>query len=100
VELEIVVNVQADRVCMILHWQGGDHSVLQFLKRKTGQRRYGASEHLISLVRELAREMTADADSTIWVVGTASSTSSGAGIQDWVAQPDCCAISGPDRFPA
>jgi hypothetical protein len=52
---EIVVNVEAEHVCMILHWHGGDHSVLQFLKRKTGQHRYGASEDLISLVRELAR---------------------------------------------
>jgi len=53
---EIVVNVDAERgVCMILHWQGGEHSVLRFLKRKVGQHRYMASEDLISLVRELAR---------------------------------------------
>jgi hypothetical protein len=53
---EIVVSVEAERgVCMILHWHGGDHSVLRFLKRKIGQHRYVASEDLISLVRELAR---------------------------------------------
>jgi hypothetical protein len=37
---EIVVNVEGDRVCMILHWHGGDHSALQFLKNKSGQHRY------------------------------------------------------------
>jgi hypothetical protein len=52
---EIVVNVDGERVCMVLHWHGGDHSELQFLKNKTGQHRYIAPQDVVALVRELAR---------------------------------------------
>lgn len=52
---EIVVNVQEEHVYMVLHWVGGDHSELEFLKNKPGVHRYAAPEDTVQLVRELAR---------------------------------------------
>lgn len=52
---EIVVNIEGEHVSMILHWHGGDHSALQFLKRKTGQHRYIAPPDVAALVGKLAR---------------------------------------------
>jgi excisionase family DNA binding protein len=52
---EIVVRRDGDKISMLLHWQGGDHTSIEFLKSKTGQHRWAASEDMITLVRELAR---------------------------------------------
>ncbi len=52
---EIVVRRDGDKISMLLHWQGGDHTSIEFLRSKTGQHRWTASEDLITLVRELAR---------------------------------------------
>lgn len=52
---EIVVTKSGEKISMILHWQGGDHTVMEFLKNRTGQHRYSSAEDLEPLVRELAR---------------------------------------------
>ena len=52
---EIVVTKSGEKISMTLHWQGGDHTVMEFLKNKTGQHRYSSAEDLEPLVRELAR---------------------------------------------
>jgi DNA invertase Pin-like site-specific DNA recombinase len=52
---EIVVNMQEERVRMVLHWIGGDHSELEFLKNKPGVHRYASPDDIVQLVRELAR---------------------------------------------
>jgi hypothetical protein len=52
---EIVVTKAGEKISMILHWQGGDHTVMEFLKNKTGQHRSSSAEDLEPLVRELAR---------------------------------------------
>jgi len=54
---EIVVRLDGHRVMMILHWQGGDHSELSFLKNRTGQHRWRTDPDVEALVRELARVM-------------------------------------------
>ena len=36
---EIVVTVEADRLRLVLHWQGGDHTWLEVAKIRTGQNR-------------------------------------------------------------
>jgi hypothetical protein len=55
---EIVVRLDGHRVMMILHWQGGDHTELSFLKNRTGQHRWRTDPEVEALVRELARVMS------------------------------------------
>lgn len=52
---EIVVSKEGEKISMILHWQGGDHTMLEFLKNKTGQHRYASPDNVVQLVRDLAR---------------------------------------------
>lgn len=52
---EIVVRLDADKICMTMHWQGGDHTTIEFAKNKTGQHRWSVSEEVIELIRALAR---------------------------------------------
>jgi excisionase family DNA binding protein len=40
---------------MMIHWQGGDHTAIEFAKNKTGQHRWTSSEDVVSLIRALAR---------------------------------------------
>jgi excisionase family DNA binding protein len=52
---EIVVRKEGEKISMMLHWQGGDHTTLEFLKNKTGEHRYASPENVVQLVRNLAR---------------------------------------------
>src|SRR5271169_4102882 len=54
---EIIVTVAADRLCLVLHWQGGDHTRLEVVKNRTGQNRWKTDVETVQLVRELARMM-------------------------------------------
>lgn len=52
---EIVVTIEGNRLCLVLHWQGGDHTRLEVLKNRTGQNRFKTDMETVQLVRELAR---------------------------------------------
>src|ERR1700758_3012564 len=52
---EIVVTVVGDRLCLMLHWQGGDHTRLEVAKNRTGQNRWKTDAKTVQLVHELAR---------------------------------------------
>jgi DNA invertase Pin-like site-specific DNA recombinase len=52
---EIVVRREGDKISMLLHWQGGDHTELEFMKNKLGHHRYRTPDNVVQLVRELAR---------------------------------------------
>ena len=52
---EIVVTVEADRLRLVLHWQGGDHTRLEVAKNRIGQNRWKTNIETVQLVRELAR---------------------------------------------
>jgi hypothetical protein len=52
---EIIVKKDGDKISLVLHWQGGDHTTLEFLKNKTGQHRHTTPDNVVTLVRELAR---------------------------------------------
>lgn len=54
---EIVVHVTEQRIAMVLHWRGGDHTELEFMKNRTGQHRWATDPDLVALVRALARQM-------------------------------------------
>ncbi len=52
---EIVVSKEGEKMTMLLHWQGGDHTSIEFMKNKTGYHRYVTPSNVVELIRELAR---------------------------------------------
>jgi excisionase family DNA binding protein len=52
---EIVVTIEGNRLCLVLHWQGGDHTRLEVLKNRSGQNRFKTDMETVRLVCELAR---------------------------------------------
>ena len=52
---EIVVTAEPDRLHLMLHWQGGDHTRLEVVKNRTGQHRWKTATTTEELIRELAR---------------------------------------------
>jgi len=54
---EIVVRIEGSFIQMILHWQGGDHTVLNLKMNGAGKHRWTVPEDTLSLIRELARLM-------------------------------------------
>ena len=52
--VEIVARCEEDVVHLVLHWQGGDHTALEFQKVRTGQHRYVTAADTIELIRSLA----------------------------------------------
>ena len=55
--VEIIVTVSADRIDLVLHWQGGDHTELSVRRRKRGQTRIATDADTGEMIRELARFM-------------------------------------------
>jgi excisionase family DNA binding protein len=51
---EIIARREGDTIHLVLHWQGGDHTVLQFKKVRTGQHRYVTDTDTVELIRVLA----------------------------------------------
>jgi excisionase family DNA binding protein len=54
---EIIVDTAGDKLDLIIHWQGGDHTRLEVRKNKTGQNRWATDADVVDLVRVLARQM-------------------------------------------
>jgi excisionase family DNA binding protein len=54
---EIIVDVLADKIALIIHWQGGDHTRLEVAKNKAGQTRWTTDVDIVKLVQVLARQM-------------------------------------------
>ena len=52
---EIVVTIEGDRLCLMVHWQGGDHTRLEVVKNRIGQNRFKTAMETVQLVSELAR---------------------------------------------
>ena len=55
--VEIIATVQDNRIRLLLHWQGGDHTELDVVRNRPGQTRWGAAGETVELVRELARSL-------------------------------------------
>ncbi len=55
--VEVVANVEGERIRLRLHWQGGDHTELTVRKNRTGHHRWTADAETGDVVRELARLM-------------------------------------------
>ncbi len=54
---EIIVDVVDDKLEMVIHWQGGDHTNLSVKKNRAGQTRWATDGDIVDLVRALARQM-------------------------------------------
>jgi len=53
---EIVVTVVEDRIELLLHWRGGDHTRLAVAKNRTGRHRWSTDAEIQDLIRALARQ--------------------------------------------
>jgi excisionase family DNA binding protein len=54
---EIVVDVVADKIELVIHWHGGDHTRLSAKKNKHGQNRWTTDADVVEFVQLLARHM-------------------------------------------
>jgi DNA invertase Pin-like site-specific DNA recombinase len=54
---EIIVDVVDDKLALVIHWQGGDHTELTVKKNKVGHTRWTVQTEVVDLVRVLARQL-------------------------------------------
>jgi DNA invertase Pin-like site-specific DNA recombinase len=52
---EILAICEDETIRLVLHWQGGDHTQVEFQKMRNGQHRYVTDKDLVEIVRRLAR---------------------------------------------
>jgi DNA invertase Pin-like site-specific DNA recombinase len=52
---EITATCEGETILLILHWQGGDHTQVEFEKIRSGRHRYVTDDDLVEIVRKLAR---------------------------------------------
>lgn len=52
---EIIATSEDTTIRLVVHWQGGDHTQIEFPKIRSGRHRYVTDEDLVELVRILAR---------------------------------------------
>jgi excisionase family DNA binding protein len=82
---EIVADVANEKVELIIHWQGGDHTRLSLNKKKAGQNRWATDADLVDLVRSLARQLP---DKSIAAVLNRSGKPTGRG-NSWTSNRVC-----------
>lgn len=46
---------EGETIRLVLHWQGGDHTQVEFQKIRTGEHRYVTDKDLVEIIRVLAR---------------------------------------------
>jgi len=54
---EVVARVEGDRIELLLHWQGGDHTRLEVRRNRRGRTRWSVEPETVDLVRTCARLM-------------------------------------------
>ena len=52
---EIIATCEGETIRLVLHWQGGDHTQVEFEKIRSGEHRYVTDKDLVEIVRKLAR---------------------------------------------
>ena len=56
--VEIIATVEEQRIRLLLHWRGGDHTELEVERMRSGQHRWSTDAATVDLVRELARSQS------------------------------------------
>jgi excisionase family DNA binding protein len=54
---EIIVTKQDEKIIALLHWNGGDHTRIEFTKNRSGEHRHATDGETLDIVRALARTM-------------------------------------------
>ncbi len=52
---EITATCEKETIRLVLHWQGGDHTQVEFPKIHTGQHSYATDHELVEMIGKLAR---------------------------------------------
>ena len=52
---EIIATCEGETIRLVLHWQGGDHTQVEFQKIRAGEHRYVTDKDLVKIIRVLAR---------------------------------------------
>lgn len=52
---EIVATSEEETIRLVVHWEGGDHTQVEFPKIRSGRHRYVTDDDLVEIVRRLAR---------------------------------------------
>lgn len=52
---DIIASSEGDKVRLVLHWQGGEHTELTLQKTRSGNHRYVMAVETVELIRSLAR---------------------------------------------
>ena len=52
---EIVATSEDETIRLVVHWEGGDHTRVEFPKIRSGRHRYVTDDDLVEIVRRLAR---------------------------------------------
>jgi len=52
---EITATCETETIRLVLHWQGGDHTQVEFPTIHTGQHRYATDHELVEMIGKLAR---------------------------------------------
>lgn len=52
---EIIATSEGETIRLVLHWEGGDHTQVEFPKIRSGRHRYVTDDDLVEIVRQLAR---------------------------------------------
>ena len=55
---EIIATTENDKIRLVLHWEGGDHTQIEFAKVRTGHHRYVTEPEVVEIVRQLSRVET------------------------------------------
>jgi len=82
---EIIATCEGETIRLVLHWQGGDHTQVEFQKIGTGRHRYVTDDDLVEIVRTLAR---IEPDARIASVLNRNQRRTAHG-QDWTAKRIC-----------
>ena len=82
---EIIATSEGETVRLVLHWQGGDHTQVEFQKIRTGRHRYVTDDDLVEIVRILAR---IEPDARIASILNRNQRHTAHG-QDWTARRIC-----------
>ena len=82
---EIIATCEGETIRLVLHWQGGDHTQVEFQKIGTGRHRYVTDDDLVEIVRTLAR---IEPDARIASILNRNQRRTAHG-QDWTAKRVC-----------
>jgi excisionase family DNA binding protein len=82
---EIIVDVVSDKLELVIHWHGGDHTRLSAKRNRVGQNQWATDADVVDLVRILARQMQ---DDSIAAVLNRSGKSTGRG-NSWTRSRVC-----------